>query len=222
MSVKVLYEDNHILVLDKPPGMPSQGDPSGDLSMLDWGKEYIGKKYNKPGKVFLALVHRLDRPVGGVMIFGRTSKGAARLSKQFHDRLVQKTYYALVERTPDNDQDVLVHFLRQLQGKNIMRAHKEKVKDGKRSELSYKVLKSYGTRALLEVRPKTGRKHQIRVQLAANGCTIVGDVKYGRSKFMPDKSICLLAKKLEVKHPVTKEDMVFESEIPATWKPYQK
>ena len=114
--IPVLFEDNHLLVLAKPPGMPSQGDPSGDLSLLDWGKEYIGKKYNKPGKVFLALIHRLDRPVGGVMVFGRTSKGAARLSKQFQDRKVQKTYYALVERIPDKHQDVLVHHLRQWKG----------------------------------------------------------------------------------------------------------
>ena len=223
MTPEILFEDNHLIVVNKPFGMPSQGDDSGDLNVFDWVKEYIRETYNKPGNVYAALLHRLDRPTGGVLALAKTSKAAARVSKDFQARKVQKTYYAITERIPEQPSGTLEHYMRRLDGKNIMRAYDKQVHSSKIARLHYRVLKEKGGRALIEVKPETGRKHQIRVQLSTLRCTIVGDVKYGKTNFMPDKSICLLAGKLAFQHPVKKEPMEFVAPWPETapWTEFQ-
>lgn len=223
MSPDILYEDNHLIVVNKPFGMPSQGDASGDLNVFDWVKEYIKDTYNKPGNVYAALLHRLDRPTGGVLALAKTSKAAARVSKEFQARKVHKTYYAITERVPESPSGTLEHYMRRLNGKNIMRAYDKQVHSSKHARLHYRVLKEKGGRALIEVKPETGRKHQIRVQLSTMKCTIVGDVKYGKTDFNPDKSICLLAGKLSFQHPVKKSPMEFVAPWPETtpWNEFQ-
>ncbi len=202
--------------------MPSQGDETGDLNVNDWVKEYIRTTYNKPGNVYVALLHRLDRPTGGLLALAKTSKAAERMSKQFQQRKVQKTYYAITERIPEPTAGELKHFVKKLPGKNIMRAFHKEVHASKSAHLAYKVLRTVGKRALLEVKLFTGRRHQIRVQLASIGCVIQGDVKYGQSQFNPDKSICLLAQSLTFEHPIRKEAMTFSLELPqnAIWQPF--
>ncbi len=220
----IIYEDNHLIVINKPFGMPSQGDSTGDESVFDWVKSYIRTTYHKQGNVYTALIHRLDRPTGGVLVLGKTSKAAARLSDQFQKKQIQKTYYAISEQIPSERQGILIHYLKRLPGKNIMRAYRKEVDASKRAELSYRVLATKGARALIEVLPKTGRKHQIRVQLASMGCTIQGDVKYGKTNFNFDKSISLLAKKLTLIHPTKKEEMTFEAAWPKNeiWKEWSR
>ncbi len=216
---EIIYEDNHLIAINKPFGMPSQGDKTGDLCAFDWVKEYIRVTYKKPGKVYLALPHRLDRPTGGILLMVKTSKAASRISKQFHDRNIQKTYLAITEKTPENPNGHLKHYLRKLPQKNIVRAYNKNVHSSKEAVLDYRVLMQNNGRALIEVLPHTGRRHQIRVQLAALGCTIKGDVKYGKTKFNSDKSICLLAQQLTLEHPVKKEKLSLKIPIPqnAIW-----
>ena len=202
--------------------MPSQGDESGDESVFDWVKAYIKDTYQKPGNVYVGLLHRLDRPTGGVLALAKTSKAAERISKQFQQRKVEKVYVAITEQTPSPRSDELVHYLKKLAGKNIMRAYRKEIHASKVARLSYQVLQTKGERALVEIHPETGRRHQIRVQLASIGCVIKGDVKYGKSTFNPDKSICLLAKKLTLEHPTLKKMMTFEAPMPETgiWKEF--
>ncbi len=202
--------------------MPSQGDASGDESIFDWAKAYIKDTYNKPGNVYVGLLHRLDRPTGGVIALAKTSKAAERISKQFQQRKVQKTYLAITEQTPSPKSGDLVHYLKKIAGKNIMRAYRKEVHASKIAKLSYQVLNTNGERALVEILPETGRRHQIRVQLASIGCVIKGDVKYGKSTFNPDKSICLLAHKLTLTHPTLKKEMTFEAPMPdeGFWKEF--
>lgn len=216
----ILYEDNHLIAVNKPFCMPSQGDATGDESVFDWVKEYIRVTYNKPGNVYTALLHRIDRPAGGVLLLAKTSKAAARMSKQFQEKKPRKTYYAITEQIPDQKAGDLKHFLKQIKGKNIMRAYNKPVQAGKESHLSYQLLRKNGGRALIEVQLKTGRKHQIRVQLASIGAVIVGDVKYGQSKFLPDRSIALLAKELSFVHPTSKEEITITAPLPDT-EPWQ-
>jgi 23S rRNA pseudouridine1911/1915/1917 synthase len=196
--------------------MPSQGDASGDPNLFDWTKEYIRIKYQKPGKVYLALLHRLDRPTGGLVLMAKTSKAAARVSQLFQRKEVQKTYLAITQKVPHPPAGKLSHHLKQLPRQNIMRAYPKSVSGSKAAELTYQVVKEDGKNALVAVLPKTGRKHQIRVQLASIGCSIRGDVKYGASAFNPDKSICLLAHKLRFLHPTQKEMMELEVPVPET------
>lgn len=210
----ILYEDNHLIAVNKPFGMLSQGDETGDLSVFDWVKEYIRITYSKPGNVYLGLLHRLDRPTGGVLLLAKTSKAAARVSKSFKGRDVQKIYVALTEKVPNPPVGTLKHFLKRLPNKNIMRAYRKEVPESKVASLDYRVQRSANAKALVEVQPKTGRKHQIRVQLASIGCTIRGDVKYGTTAFNPDKSICLFAQKLILTHPVKKESLTIEAPLP--------
>lgn len=212
--MEIIYEDNHLIAVNKPFGMLSQGDISGDESVVDWVKEYIRHKYQKPGNVYVALLHRLDRPAGGVLLLGKTSKAAARLSKQFQQRQTKKIYYVITESIPSVPERELKHHLKKLPGKNIMRAYQKPVGGTKAAHLTYKILRTQGKRALLEVRLHTGRRHQIRVQLAAIGCVIRGDVKYGKTSFNSDKSIALYAKSLTVTHPVKKEPLTLEVEMP--------
>jgi 23S rRNA pseudouridine1911/1915/1917 synthase len=212
---KVLFVDNHLLIVNKPAGMPSQGDPTGDLSVIDWGKAWVKTTYNKPGEVYLGLLHRLDRPVAGVIAMARTSKAAARLSKAFQSREVQKTYLAVVHKRPAVEEGRLQHWLRKLPDKNIMRAYKNPGSGAQEAILTYRMLSTRkdGT-SLLEVKPLTGRQHQIRVQLAAMGCNIVGDVKYGRSEFLPGGAIALLAHTLILPHPVGGKPITFTAPRP--------
>ncbi|MEL7535293.1 MAG: RluA family pseudouridine synthase [Bacteroidota bacterium] len=218
----VVYEDNHLIAVNKPFGMLSQGDETGDQSVFDWVKEYIRVTYNKPGNVYLGLLHRLDRPTGGVLLLAKTSKAASRMSKQFQSRAIQKVYVALTEKLPHPPVGTLKHYVKKLEGKNIMRAYNKEVPQSKPASLDYRLLRSANAKALIEVQPKTGRRHQIRVQLASIRCTIRGDVKYGNSQtsFNPDKSICLFAQKLIFNHPVTKEKITIEAPLPqsAWWK----
>lgn len=224
MEPTVLYEDNHLLAVDKPHGMPSQGDASRDVSVVDWTANYLKVKYEKPGNVFVGLLHRLDRPVGGVMLLARTSKAAARMTKQFQERKLTKKYYAIVVRSPKRKEGHLQHFVGQLPGKNIVRAYGKAGEGRKKAELKYTMVGSRGGYALLEVELMTGRKHQIRVQLAAMGCGIVGDVKYANTDFLPDKSIALRAREMVFTHPVRKEDTIrIVAPVPETypWRMFQ-
>jgi len=212
--MEILYVDNHLLVVIKPPGTLSQGDHTGEASLLDEAREWVRIEFNKPGNVFLGLVHRLDRNVGGVMVFARTSKAAARLSAQFRNRTVEKVYRAVLEGQPPAPDGLLTDTL-----------------DGKECTLSYRVLsasgratgshdpndRGFGGRSELEIRPKTGRKHQIRRQVALAGCPIVGDVRYGAKSRLADRRMALRAAVLTLEHPTQKRRMTFEAPEPPWW-----
>lgn len=213
-SIQVLYEDNHLLIVNKPAGTLVQGDDTGDEPLVETAKTYIKEKYNKPGAVFLGVVHRLDRPVSGVVVFARTSKALGRMNSLFRDKKTRKTYWAIVENRPPANADTLVHWLIKDEKKNKTTAYLSENPEGKRSELNYKVIANQGTYYLLEVNPVTGRPHQIRVQLASIGCSIVGDVKYKYPAPNEDGSICLHARQLEFIHPVTKLPVSFVAKAP--------
>ena len=223
MKLEVVYEDNHLLVVNKPFGMLSQGDPSGDTCVFEEAKTYIKTTYHKPGNVYIGLVHRLDRPVGGLMVLAKTSKAAARLSRMFQEKQVAKIYHAITERIPSPSQGTLIHYMkRAVKGKNIQRAFDKPLHGTKKAILEYKLLKKNEHRALLEVYPVTGRQHQIRVQLSRIGCTIMGDVKYGKSAFNFDQSIALMAVELSFQHPVRNQPVTFRVPYPNNeiWEPF--
>ncbi|WP_420577125.1 RluA family pseudouridine synthase [Ekhidna sp.] len=201
----VKYEDNHLLIVEKPAGWLVQGDETGDETLTDWATEYIRKKYDKPGNVFCQPCHRLDRPVGGLVVFARTSKGLERMNKLFRDQEITKTYLAVVDGAPKNPEHELVHWLDKDGGKNKAHVRKPGKGNAKKAVLSYSMLASLGKVSLLEVKPQTGRPHQIRIQMRENGTSIRGDIKYGFNKPNPDKSIDLHAYKLEFVHPVKNE-----------------
>lgn len=214
LELEVLYEDNHLLVINKPAGVLVQGDITGDVPLVEVAKEYIGKKYNKPGAVFLGVVHRLDRPVSGVVVFARTSKALERMNKQFREKQTQKTYWALVNNKPKQAEGTLVHWLVKDEKKNKTTAYKNEHPEGARSELSYKLLRERSGYFLLEITPVTGRPHQIRVQLASMGCPIIGDVKYGSKIPSPDGSIALHANQLQFLHPVKNDPISISARRP--------
>ncbi len=201
----VKYEDNHLLIVEKPSGWLVQRDETGDDSLTEWATEYIRKKYKKPGNVFCQPCHRLDRPVSGLVVFARTSKGLERMNKLFRDQEINKVYLAVVEGTPKEPEQELIHWLDKDGEKNKAHVRKPGKGNAKKAVLSYSLLASLGKVSLLEVRPKTGRPHQIRIQMRENGTSIRGDVKYGFNKLNADKSIHLHAFKLEFDHPVKKE-----------------
>ena len=209
-QLKVLYEDNHIIVVEKPPNIPSQGDKTNDENMLDIIKGYIKEKYNKPGNVYVGLVHRLDRPVGGVMVFAKTSKDASRLSEQVRNKIFKKEYLAIVDGKLENKSGTLEDYLLKNEKNNMSKVVPENTKNAKYAKLDYEVLKydSDINLSVLKVLLHTGRHHQIRVQLANCGHSICGDQKYGtRGR---GKQISLWAYSLTIVHPITKEEMKFE------------
>ena len=204
-NLQVLHEDNHIIVINKRVGDLVQGDKTGDKPLSEIVKEYIKDKYNKPGAVFLGVVHRLDRPTTGIVVFAKTSKALERLNKMFSERATQKTYWAIVKNKPEEEQDTLVHFLKRNEKNNTSKAHLKEVPESKKSSLDYKIIKTLDNYFALEINLHTGRHHQIRAQLAAIGCPIKGDLKYGFDRSNPDGGIHLHARKLVFIHPVSKE-----------------
>lgn len=218
-DVAVLHEDNSIFVVVKPQNIPSQADASGDLDLLTLLKDYIKNKYDKPGNVYLGLVHRLDRPTGGVMVFAKNSKAAERLSKQIVDGEMTKTYLTTVVGTPKQRKDTLVNYLKKNSLTNTVYVATFGDHDAKRAELSYEVLDSDERLSLVKVQLGTGRSHQIRVQMSAINCPVYGDARYG-GNIVRGQNLALWAYKLELTHPVTKERMVFVAYPPDSepWK----
>jgi 23S rRNA pseudouridine1911/1915/1917 synthase len=210
----VLFEDNHLLVVNKSSGILVQGDETGDVPLVELCKEYIKKKYDKPGAVFLGVVHRLDRPVSGIVVLARTSKALERMNELFREKQTQKTYWAIVTNKPKQNEGNLVHWLSKDEKKNKTTAYSRETAGALRSELNYKNIGQVGNEYLLEINPITGRSHQIRVQLASMGCIIKGDVKYGFDEANDDGSICLHAKRLQFIHPVKKDLITFEAPLP--------
>jgi 23S rRNA pseudouridine1911/1915/1917 synthase len=204
-NLQILHEDNHIIVVNKRIGDIVQGDKTGDKPLSEVVKEYIKEKYNKPGEVFLGVVHRLDRPTTGIVVFARTSKALTRLNELFSNRETQKTYWAIVKNKPEKEQDTLVHFLKRNENNNTSKAHTKEVPESKKASLDYKIIKKLDNYFALEINLHTGRHHQIRAQLAAIGCPIKGDLKYGFDRSNPDGGIHLHARKLVFIHPVSKE-----------------
>jgi 23S rRNA pseudouridine1911/1915/1917 synthase len=211
--LSVIYEDNHLIAISKSAGDLVQGDETGDQPLSEKVKEYIKVRYEKAGAVFLGVVHRLDRPVSGVVIFARTSKALERMNALFKNRETVKTYWAIVDQKPRKQQEILIHWLRKNEQTNKVTAFDRETGNALKSELSYKVLREKNGLFLLEILPLTGRSHQIRVQLASIGCPIVGDLKYGSSVGL-GKAICLHARQLKFVHPVKKSGIVLEAETP--------
>ena len=211
--MQVIYEDNHIIVVNKAPGEIVQGDKTGDVPLADLVRQYIKDKYRKPGNVFLGVVHRLDRPVGGLVIFARTSKALARLNRMFANGEVHKTYWAITPLLTPHSQ-LLTHWLTRNEQQNKSYAHDHEVPGSKKAQLRLALLNTSDRYQLLEVQLLTGRHHQIRCQLAAIGCPIKGDLKYGAPRSNPDGSISLLARTISFTHPVSGEDITLSAPIP--------
>ena len=210
---RVLYEDNHLIAIQKLPSDIVQGDKTKDKPLSEIVKSFLKEKYNKPGNVFCGVIHRIDRPVGGIVVFAKTSKSLARMNKLFQDKQIQKTYWAVVKNKPSKKTDKLVHHLLKNQKQN--KSYPVDSERGKKSELTYEVIKSSDNYHLLKITPHTGRHHQIRCQLSAMGCPIKGDLKYGFDRPNKGGSIHLHAVEIEFIHPVTKEKLVIKSQPPA-------
>ena len=204
-NLQILHEDNHLIVINKRVGDIVQGDKTGDKPLSDVVKEYLKDKYNKPGEVFLGVVHRLDRPTTGIVVFARTSKALTRMNELFSNRETQKTYWAVVKNKPPQTADKLVHYLKRNEKNNTSKAHIKEVPDSKLASLNYKIIATLDNYFGLEIELHTGRHHQIRAQLSAINCPIKGDLKYGFDRSNVDGGIHLHARKLEFIHPVTKE-----------------
>ena len=211
---EILYEDNHLMVVAKHPGELVQGDKTGDKALVDTLKDFIKERDAKPGNVFLAVVHRLDRPVGGVVIFAKTSKALARLNEMLRQGEIHKTYWALTRGLPAEPSGELVDYITTVERNNKSYVSKVPKPGAKEARLRYKVLAHGDNFNLLEVELLTGRKHQIRVQLSAIGCPIRGDLKYGDKRSNPDGSISLLARRIEFVHPVSKKKICVEAPVP--------
>lgn len=225
-DLQVLYEDNHIIAVYKPAGILVQPDETLDPTLVDKVKFFLKQKYNKPGQVFLGVVQRLDRPVSGIILFGKTSKGASRLSEQIRNHTLKKTYHALVCGVPPKKSDTLVHYLTKDAKRNVVTAHEKEVPESLRAELDYEVVEKRGDKSLVKVNLKTGRPHQIRVQLASIGCPISGDVKYGApastSAASTDLSephvLALCATNVEFKMATEDKVITLTIPIPKEWK----
>ena len=215
---RVLYEDNHCLAVIKRAGQLIAEDATGDVTLSEMAKSYLAEKYDKPGNVYLGVVHRLDRPVSGIVLFARTSKAAARLAKQFREKTVRKTYLTWVQGCPEHDSELLEDWLLRSDDRNVTKVSREGVGGAKLAQLTYFVRKRAGDRTLLEVELRTGRHHQIRVQLSSRGWPILGDVKYGGPKCDNPKALALHAATLSFEHPTTKERVELSANPPAIWK----
>jgi 23S rRNA pseudouridine1911/1915/1917 synthase len=218
-NLQILHEDNHLIVVNKRVGDIVQGDKTGDKPLSEVVKEYIKDKYNKPGEVFLGVVHRLDRPTTGIVVFARTSKALTRMNELFSNRETQKTYWAIVKNKPQKAEDQLVHYLKRNEKNNTSKAHIKEVPESKQASLDYKIIATLDNYFCLEIRLHTGRHHQIRAQLSAIGSPIKGDLKYGFDRSNPDGGIHLHARKLVFIHPVSKETITIEAPTPndAIW-----
>ncbi len=213
-NLQILHEDNHIIVVNKRVGDIVQGDKTGDKPLSDVVKEYLKDKYNKPGEVFLGVIHRLDRPTTGIVVFAKTSKALTRLNESFKNRETKKMYWAIVKNMPPKDKDILVHFLKRNPKNNTSKAHTKEVPESKKASLDYTVFKKLDNYYALEINLHTGRHHQIRAQLNAMGCPIKGDLKYGFDRSNKDGGIHLHARTLEFIHPVTKEIIKLTASTP--------
>jgi len=213
-NLQVIFEDNHIIAINKRVGDIVQGDKTGDTPLSEVAKQYIAEKYSKPGAVYLGVVHRLDRPTSGIVVFARTSKALSRLNKLFSERKTEKTYWAVVKNSPPKSSDTLVHYLKRNPKQNKSYAHKNEVPDSKKAILDYQVIKKLDRYSLLEIDLKTGRHHQIRSQLSAIGCPIKGDLKYGFDRSNKDGGIHLHSRKLSFIHPVKKEEITLVAPTP--------
>ncbi len=214
MQLEILYEDNHIIAVNKRPSDIVQGDKTGDTPLSDFVKKYIKEKYNKPGEVFVGTVHRIDRPVSGIVLFAKTSKALSRLNQMFQTKEIQKTYWAIVKNRPMHQNGTLVHYLKKNEAKNISKAFTKETTGALRSELNYEIIANSDTYFLLKITPLTGRHHQIRVQLSAMGSPIKGDLKYGFDRSNKDASIHLHARKIDFIHPVKKEPISITAPAP--------
>lgn len=221
--MKVIYEDNHIIVVSKTASEIVQGDKTGDTPLSELVKHYLKKKYNKPGNVFIGVTHRLDRPVSGLVVFAKTSKALARLNEMFKNGDVHKTYWAIVKNCPQETEATLEHYLVRNEKQNKSYAYDREKPGAKKAILHYKLIGHSENYFLLEVDLKTGRHHQIRCQLAKIGCPIKGDLKYGFPRSNPDGSICLHARRVSFIHPVSKELIELEAPLPGDnlWKGFQ-
>jgi 23S rRNA pseudouridine1911/1915/1917 synthase len=212
--IEILYEDNHIIAVNKGSSDLSQGDKTGDISLDTEIKKYIALKYNKPGEVFLGVVHRLDRPVSGVIIYARTSKALTRLNEMFRSGQVKKTYLAIVRERPPVDEATMTHFLKKNEKQNKTFVYDNEVKGSKEASLTYRLAGRVDRYYLLEIQLHSGRHHQIRAQLAKIGCPVKGDLKYGYPRSNPDGGISLMSWKMELVHPVKKEGLVIKAPLP--------
>lgn len=212
--MEVIFEDNHIVVVNKAPGEIVQGDKTGDEPLVETLRRWIKEKYNKPGNVFCGVVHRLDRPVGGLVVFAKTSKALSRLNEMFRNGEVHKTYWALSRNLPELPEGELKGYIRTIEKTNKSLYYASPREGAKEARLRYKVLGSLDRYHLIEVELLTGRKHQIRVQLASVGCPIKGDLKYGDKRSNPDGSISLIARHIEFIHPVSKQRISLDAPVP--------
>lgn len=220
MKLNVLYEDNHLIAVEKPAGMLVQGDKTGDVCLMDEVKKYLKEKYGKPGNVFLGLVHRLDRPVGGVVLFAKTSKGASRISAQFRDRSVGKYYYAVVAGKMEEPQGEIFSFLKKDEEKNIVEVFPRETPGASRAELSWETVEAGKNNTLVKIKLGTGRPHQIRAQFSSVGHPVLGDVKYGAPKALAGGTIALFAASLTFRLATQEEKKTVELPWPAEWKKY--
>ncbi|MCF7568008.1 RluA family pseudouridine synthase [Sabulilitoribacter arenilitoris] len=218
-NLQILYEDNHIIIINKRVGDIVQGDKTGDKPLSDFVKDYIKDKYNKPGNVYLGTVHRLDRPTSGIVIFAKTSKALPRLNKLFFSKEINKTYWAIVKNAPPKNEDTLVNWLKKNPKNNKSFVHYKEVTDSKRAILHYKKIKKLDNYFLLEINLETGRHHQIRSQLSNIGCPIKGDLKYGFDRSNKDAGIHLHAREIQFTHPVSKKNINIIAPLPndAIW-----
>ena len=214
MNFTVLYEDNHLIAVKKLSGEIVQSDQTGDITLADNVKAYIKKKYKKPGEVFLGIIHRLDRPVGGVIVFARTSKALSRMNELFREKKIKKEYWAIVEEKPPLEKDRLINWVKKNQEKNRSRAYDTEVNKGKKAILCYQLVGRSRNYFYLRINPLTGRHHQIRVQLSNIGCRIKGDVKYGAKRTNKDGGIHLFAKSISFIHPIKKEPLIISANPP--------
>ena len=213
-NLLVLYEDNHMIIINKRPGDIVQGDKTGDPPLSEIVKQYIAKKYQKKGNVFLGVVHRLDRPTSGIVIFARTSKALERLNKMLRDKQIKKTYWAIVKNKPEKVSDTLIHYLKKNPKNNKSTVFPRESEGCKKAILHYKLIKELDNYYLLEIDLETGRHHQIRAQLSAINCAIKGDLKYGFNRSNPDGGICLHAREIQFIHPVSKENIDITAKTP--------